>query len=65
MFQVVLAASIIALMLYAESTSKTSVNIYQITWRNSPEGSNLQTWCHENLKSHKLNYINFLKNCSS
>jgi hypothetical protein len=35
----VLAASIIALMMEAASTSETSVNFYQTTWRNSSEDS--------------------------
>jgi hypothetical protein len=39
----VLAASIIALMMVAESTSETSVNFYQNTRRNDPEDSNLQS----------------------
>jgi hypothetical protein len=39
----VLVASIIALMMEAASTSETSVNFYQITWHNNPEGSHLHT----------------------
>jgi hypothetical protein len=42
----------IALM-EAASTSKTSVNFYQITLRNNPENSHLHTRRRENLKSHK------------
>jgi hypothetical protein len=42
----------IALMMEAASTSETSVNLYQTTWRNNPEGSHLHTRRHENLKSH-------------
>jgi hypothetical protein len=38
----VLAASIIALMMEAASTPETSVNVYQTTWRNNPEGSHPQ-----------------------
>jgi hypothetical protein len=45
----VLAASIIiraimmeALMMEAESTSENSINLYQTTWRNNPEDSQLQ-----------------------
>jgi hypothetical protein len=32
----------ITLMMEAASTSETSVNFYQITWRNNPEDSHLQ-----------------------
>jgi hypothetical protein len=32
-----LVASTIALMMEAASTSKTSVNFYETTWRNNPE----------------------------
>jgi hypothetical protein len=34
---------IITLMMEAVSTSETSVNFYEITWQNIPEGSHLQT----------------------
>jgi hypothetical protein len=44
----------IALMMEAASTSETSVNFYQTTWRNNPEDSHLHTRRLENLKSHKL-----------
>jgi hypothetical protein len=37
----VLAASIIALMMEAASTSETSRNFYQITWHYNPEDSHL------------------------
>jgi hypothetical protein len=37
----------------AVSTSETSVNFYQTTWRNIPEESHLHTSHDENLKSHK------------
>jgi hypothetical protein len=37
-----LAASIIALIMEATSTSETSVNIYQTTRRNNPKDSHLQ-----------------------
>jgi hypothetical protein len=51
----VFAASIIramiALMMEAASTSKTSVN-YHTTRRNNPEDSHLHTCRCENLKSH-------------
>jgi hypothetical protein len=33
--------SAIALMMEAASTSETSVNFYQTTWRNNPEDSGL------------------------
>jgi hypothetical protein len=32
----------ISLMMGAASTSETSVNFYQTTWRNNPEDSHLQ-----------------------
>jgi hypothetical protein len=37
----------------AASTSETSENFYQTTWRNNPEDSHLHTRSRENLKSHK------------
>jgi hypothetical protein len=37
-----LAASLIALMMEAASTSETSANFYQTTRRNNPEDSHLQ-----------------------
>jgi hypothetical protein len=40
----------IALMMEAASTSKTSVNLYQTTWRNTPEDSHLHARRRENLK---------------
>jgi hypothetical protein len=46
------AASIIALMMEAESTSETSVNFYKTTRRNNPEDNHLHTRRRENLKSH-------------
>jgi hypothetical protein len=36
-------------MMEAASTSETSVNFYQTTWRNDPEDSNLRTCRRENL----------------
>jgi hypothetical protein len=39
-----------ALMMEAASTSETSVNLYQTTWRYNPEDSYLQTSLRENLK---------------
>jgi hypothetical protein len=43
----VLAASIIALMLAAASTSETSINFYKTTWCYKPEDSHLE----KNLRS--------------
>jgi hypothetical protein len=45
----------IALMMKAESTSETSVIIYQTTRCNIPEDSHLHTRRSENLKSHTTN----------
>jgi hypothetical protein len=42
----------IALMMKAVSTSETSVNLYETTWCNIPEGCHLHTRRRENLKSH-------------
>jgi hypothetical protein len=42
-------------MMEAVSTSETSVNIYQKTWRNNPEVSQLYTRRRENLKSQYVN----------
>jgi hypothetical protein len=47
----VLAASIIALIMEAASTSETSVNFYQTTRRNNPEDSRLHIRRRKNLKS--------------
>jgi hypothetical protein len=44
----------IALMMEAASTSETSVNFYQTTWRNNPEHSHLHFRRRENLKFHIL-----------
>jgi hypothetical protein len=44
--------AIIALMMEAASTSKTSVNFYHTTQRYNPEDSHLSTLRRENLKSH-------------
>jgi hypothetical protein len=49
--------AIIALMMEAASTSKTSVNFYQTTWCNNPEDSQLHTRRRENLKSHLATLI--------
>jgi hypothetical protein len=38
----------------AASTTGTTENLYQTTWRNIPEDSHLQTRRRENLKSHLL-----------
>jgi hypothetical protein len=40
-----------AMMMETASTSKTSVNVYQITRRNNPDDSHLHTRRSENLKS--------------
>jgi hypothetical protein len=45
----ILVASI-AQMMEAASTSETSVNFYQNTWRNNAEDSHLHTHRSENLK---------------
>jgi hypothetical protein len=42
------------LMMYAASTSETSVNFYQTILRNIPEDGHLHTRRRENLKSHHL-----------
>jgi hypothetical protein len=47
-------SSIIALMMEAESTSETSVNLYQSTRRNNPEDSHLHIHRRENLKCHQV-----------
>jgi hypothetical protein len=46
------ASNIIALMMEAARTSKTSVDIQLRTWQYIPEDSELHTRCRENLKSH-------------
>jgi hypothetical protein len=38
---------VIALMVEAARTSKTSVNFYEITRRNNPEDNHLHPHCHE------------------
>jgi hypothetical protein len=48
----VLTASIFTLMMEAVNTSEMSVNLYETTQRNIPEGCDLHTCHHENLKSH-------------
>jgi hypothetical protein len=45
---------LIALMMEAVSTSKTSINFYRTTRRNKPEDSHLHAYRRENLKSHSL-----------
>jgi hypothetical protein len=52
----VLATSIIALMMEAESTFETSVNFYRTTRSNIPEDSHLCSRRRENLKSHLLKF---------
>jgi hypothetical protein len=52
-------AALISLMKKAASTSKTSVNLYQITDRNNPAGSHLQaefsfTWVSSTSFEHYL-----------
>jgi hypothetical protein len=44
-------------MTEAASTSETSVNFYQTTWRNIPEDSYLHTRRRENLKPAFLMFI--------
>jgi hypothetical protein len=51
---------LIALMLEAASTSKTSVNFYQSTWSNIPEDSHLHTHRCENLKFQQCGTLLFL-----
>jgi hypothetical protein len=46
--------SVCCLMMEAVRTSETSINFYQTTQCNIPEGSHLHTNCHENLKSDLL-----------
>jgi hypothetical protein len=43
---------LVALMMEAVSTSETSANFYQTTWRNIPEDSRLHTNLCDNLKHH-------------
>jgi hypothetical protein len=44
------------LMTEAARTSEMSVNFYQTTRHNNPEDSHLHTQCHENLKSHLVQF---------
>jgi hypothetical protein len=46
---------LIALMMAAVNTSKTSVSMYQTTLRNNPEDSRLRAHRHGNVKHHCLN----------
>jgi hypothetical protein len=48
--------AMIALMMKAVSTSKTSVNFYQTTWHNIPEDSHIYARRRENLKSYVDNF---------
>jgi hypothetical protein len=48
------ARLLIALMMEAVSTSETSVNFYQTTWRYITEDSHLRNRRRDNLKSHLL-----------
>jgi hypothetical protein len=45
-------AMITTLMMEAASTSETSVNFYQTTWRFNPEDSHLHNHHHDKLKSY-------------
>jgi hypothetical protein len=47
-------ASIITLMMEAESISETSANVYQTTRRYNPKDSHLHTRRRENLKYYKI-----------
>jgi hypothetical protein len=51
--------AIITLMMEAESTSETSVNLYQTTRRKNAEDSCLHSRRRENPKSHNTNSILF------
>jgi hypothetical protein len=51
------ASTIIALTMEAASTSETSVNFYQTTWRYNPEDSHLHTRRRENPKFHKTSVL--------
>jgi hypothetical protein len=51
---------IIALMMEVVSTSERSVNMYQTTRRNIPEGSHLHTRRRESLKSHITHLFYYL-----
>jgi hypothetical protein len=48
---VFVASIITTLMMKTAGSSKTSVNFYQTTLRNIPQGSHLHTRRRENLKS--------------
>jgi hypothetical protein len=48
--------SLITLTTDEASTSEMSVNFYQTTWRNFPQGSSLHALHHENLKFHLLSW---------
>jgi hypothetical protein len=48
--------AMIALMMEAVITSEMLV-FFEPTWRYIPEGYNLHTCFHENLKSHNLIYV--------
>jgi hypothetical protein len=47
----------IALMMEAASTSKTSVKFYQTTRRNNPEDSHFQTSRRDNLNSNDIKIL--------
>jgi hypothetical protein len=52
--EVLTAYIIIALMMEAGRTSEPSVNFYETTRRNIPEGCHLHTRHCENMKSHRF-----------
>jgi hypothetical protein len=59
--------SVVSISVYikAASTSETSADFYQTTWRNNPEDSRLHTGRRENLKSHLdlyYSYFSLMKN---
>jgi hypothetical protein len=45
--------TIVSLMMDVASSSETSLNLYQTTWRNIPENSRLRTRRRKNLKFHQ------------
>jgi hypothetical protein len=59
-FQRCLTFIIKAMIMEAASTSDTSVNSYEITQRNVPEGVDLHTWGGEDLNSHQEFAVLFL-----
>jgi hypothetical protein len=55
--------AMIAMMMEAVGTSETSVNLYETTWRNIPEGYHLHTVCRETMKSHVVIQIDAYHEC--